>query len=571
MKRLLAMILSAVMVVSLAACSSQPAATEAPAATTAAAAAETKAAETAAAPAAEASADRYLKVSLPLNETLTGLKPVTTEGYSFVIQLIFGQLLRYDMEKGIVPALAASWTVSDDGLVYTFTLGDNYFHDGDPITAKDVVWSFNNVICGAGGRRAKLSSIKGYQDGVDEKVTEVEGIKAIDDKTVEFTLSQRDSLFLDAMTWGAFSIMPSKYFEGKTGQEVKDDAEFWAKPIGSGAYYVADTAYPNYIVLKKFDKYYDPAGIDQVLCTKYVDMEALYAAMIAGDIDYLPREEYEAAENIVSQNPDCQLEVVDSNYRRWFMVNCSSTAGDGATHPSLKNARVRQALDMILDKEAICALMGPLTTPLTSQINPNLSTYNTSLPAWKRDVEGAKKILDEEGFDYNTPLRIVSNYTDQLTADFLELVTQNYAEAGVKVETKQDSNWQPMYEVQDYDFRYAGGMDNNVINYYTSYIVEQQGVYTKGNWDVTDELIAYTNERYRDPINAYKATLDPVEQQEILNDLQYKELEDMYFIPLYAMNNTNVYNTAHVTGIPKYPGDYEEQVDFHFSEWRFVD
>ena len=520
----------------------------------------------------EEKGEGYLRISVGLNDTLSALKPINVAGYTFVSQLIFGNLMRYDMDAGeYIPALAEKLDISDDGLVYTVTLGDNYFHDGEPITADDVVFTYTNAITGAGGRCSKLSSIVGYQEAYNGETDTVEGIQKVDDKTVTFTLSQRNSLFVEALANGCFGIIPEHILGGMTRAEIDEYAEYWEAPIGSGAYYVSETNYPNYIVLTAFEDYYDPSGIKNVLCTYYADQEAIYTAAIAGELDYLPGEEEAAANNVTSQNSDLEMVVAESTYRRWFMVNCSDTAGDQATHPSLKNAKVRQALNMLLDKDAMCQLMGSLAVPLTSQINPNLEEYNTDLPTFERDVEGAKKILDEEGFDYDTPIRIFANYTDQQTVDFLELVVQNLADGGVTAEYTIDGNWQPYLSVQDYDFRLAGGMSNDVINFYADLCTYGLSDYTKGNFFYDDpDWIAYQTERYNDLVDAFKASLDPVEKKEIIDQLQFNEMEDMYYIPLYALNNINIYNTAHWSGIAVYPRDYEEIADFNFSNWTLL-
>ena len=517
---------------------------------------------------------KYLKMQLPLNDTLSGIKPVTVSGYGTLAQMIFGTLMRYNLETAsYVPALAEGVDISDDGLVYTVTLKDDmYFHDGTPITADDIVFTYNNTISGGGIRSNKLSTIKGYTEVVNGEADTVSGIEKIDDKTVSFTLIQQNSLFMEAFANGSFSILPSHILGEMSYTEVAEYSDFWAQPVGSGAYEVTETAYPNYIVLTAFEEYYDPSGIENVLCTYYADDESLQAALIAGDLALYRGMDEEAADNAVAQNPDLVKTVSDSTYRRWFMVNCSDTAGDNATHPSMGNARVRQAINMLLDKNAICALFGDIATPLTSVINPGLAEYNTDLPTWERDVEGAKAILAEEDFDFDTPIRIFANYTDQKTVDFCELVVQNLAEGGVAAEYTIDGNWQPYLSVQDYDFRYAGGMSYAVIDFYSYATTTGLGAYTAGNFNTDDpEWVAYWQPRYDELVNAYLATIDPVEQKEIIDQLQFNAYEDMFDIPLYALNNVDVHNTAMWTGYPVFARDYEEIIDRNFSDWELLE
>ncbi len=590
MKRNIALILVLVMVAGLCACgggtASSGGGSETPASSAASSESAAPASSSEAAPAASSSEEvapavednRYMKLSPQLNETLSGLRPTYIAGYGNVSQMMFGNLLRYDLDtKEYVPALAEV-TVSEDGLTYTATLKDGMeFHDGSPITADDVIFTYTNTICLASGRVNKLTNIVGYEDFAGtwtevwghDSIPEIPGIKKIDDKTVAFTLSQKNSLFIEAMANGCFGILPAAYFIGKSEQEV---ADYWSNPVGSGAYYVAETNYPNYIVLKAWEKYYDPSGIPQVLCTYYADNEALYAAAMAGDYDLLTGLEEETANNIMSQNPDITGVPTVSSYRRWFMLNCSGVAKDGQAHPSLMNQRVRQALNLIVDKNAIAQLYGSMATPLTSMINPAKDEYNKDLPTWERDVEKGKQILDEEGFRYDIPIRLFSNYGDQITADFCELIVQQFAEAGVTVEYTIDTNWQAYLPYGDYDWRYAGGQSSMPIELFSDTVYSALGTTTKVNFPMEEDWVEpYLTERYDNLVNAYKASSDPAEQKELLDQIQANAYEDMFEIPLYSLNRYNLVNSAHVAGIPMWSADDEEVADRKFSQWHFVD
>lgn len=125
----------------------------------------------------------------------------------------------------------------------------------------------------------------------------------------------------------------------------------------------------------------------------------------------------------------------------------------------------------------------------------------------------------------------------------------------------------------DYDFRYAANMTNNVIDFYATFEgAPPPAAGGAAPFDVENaELEAERQARYTELINAYKATLDPEEQTEILNQLQMNAYEDMYNIILYTQGTYNLYNTANISGFPDYARDYEEIVDFKFSEWQLVD
>ena len=137
---------------------------------------------------------------------------------------------------------------------------------------------------------------------------------------------------------------------------------------------------------------------------------------------------------------------------------------------------------------------------------------------WERDVEKAKALLDEAGFDYSIPIHIFCNYSGQEHVDFLDLCVQNAAEAGVTVEYLVDSNWTEHLAYTNYDLRYAGGMSNiltDLLAYNGRNFATAAPAPNGSNFQVdNEELAQYIIERYDEVIDNYKAALTPEEQQE---------------------------------------------------------
>jgi len=437
---------------------------------------------------AEPEEPQYLKLGLSLNDNLSGLRSTYINGNLLQFRMLFSSLLVYEPDTGeYLPCLADTWTVSPDGKEYTVTLGDHKFHDGTPITADDVVFTYSMAIRANANNVAKLSLVDGYAAAKDGTADTVPGIQKVDEKTVKFVLTAPDSLFMTALANGYFSILPAAYFEGMTPTEVKETPEFWKTPVGSGPYMISETNYPSYITLTRFEDYHEPAGVKDVLLTYYTDASAGEAAWIAGEVDIGYNTSYDSAVSVTSGNPDVESLVVPSLYGRFLRVNYSGTAGDGESHPSLSNVKVRHALNMLLDKESVAILYNQeLSAPLTTRVNPSSPNYNTDIPLWKRDVEGAKKILDEEGFRYDIPLRFYSHYEDQVTADLFELFKQNLAEVGIEMTYVMDKNHQPIAAVTDYDIRLEAGMFPNVVETYQKHLIDYYGTPEKSHTPVAD-------------------------------------------------------------------------------------
>jgi peptide/nickel transport system substrate-binding protein len=121
-----------------------------------------------------------------------------------VASLIFDGLVEYGEANKIVPGIAEDWTISEDGLEYTFNLREGVmFHNGQELTAADVEYTYNRILN------------PDYGSGLRAKIESIESIEVIDDYTIKFTLSEPYAPFILAMTFG---IVPEEYAE-----EVGDD------------------------------------------------------------------------------------------------------------------------------------------------------------------------------------------------------------------------------------------------------------------------------------------------------------------------------------------------------------
>jgi len=504
----------------------------------------------------------YFKMGLPSNATATGLISSFASG-SMYLRMVFETLLTFDTDMmEWVPHLAESYEVSDDGLTWTVELKRGHkFHDGKAVTADDVVFTYNWAIRGNNIGANLASSLEGYAAAKNGEVDTVTGITRVDKYTVQFKLAKPDSLFINALANTCFSILPEHLCKHIDPTDFAL-SEFWAKPIGSGAFKVGETRYPDYVVLEKVPDYYRPAGFDKVLLR-----DAGEGGVQAGEYYSGTNIDQEAKELLEKENADLYFFQPNTSYRRYLEFNFSGKAGDRPTHPSIANARVRKALGMLIDKEAITELFGDTAIALTTELNPNHYLCNNDIPAFRRDVETARVILDAEGFDYATPIRLYSDYTDQTTTDMFELIKQNWAEAGVILEYTQDENWELYFEEYDYDIVYNAGMSVNVIDFWKTLSVDGRNAYTEDYLPDDAAYRDYVASRYDALVDQFVATTDPVEQRNILFQLQAFSDEDMFRIPLYCVENYHFYNAAHVSGMPEYARDYESVVDLKLENW----
>lgn len=191
-------------------------------------------------------------------ESMDPIKGFMSYGYPFINEA----LIQVDTNSNYVADLACAWEVSDDGLKYTFTLVDGIlFSDGSTFDAEDVVFTYNQT-----------KENQAFNENVD--LTRLEKVEAIDEHTVEFTLSEPYSPFLD--TTAMLQIVPSDSY---------DSDSFDTMPIGTGAYKVAQYDPNQQIILVRNDNYWgNRPDIDQVNIVS-MEMDTAFSNAMSGQLD----------------------------------------------------------------------------------------------------------------------------------------------------------------------------------------------------------------------------------------------------------------------------------------------
>ncbi len=461
---------------------------------------------------------------------------------SFIPDLLWDTLIKYEFgdTTKVVNRMAEDFKISDDGLTYTFKIReDAKWQDGEPVTAEDFAFSFKMMARG-GFSYAAYIAIDGLEAYAKKESEELPGVIA-DGKTLTIKLSKPNTLMTKNMC--QFVAYPKHLFAADIDPATFENDAYFAAPVGNGAYKFESATYPDFCILTRWDDYYgEKGGIKTVKFQSYGTggAEAVAAAMIAGQLDWADGNELNDitfAKNIAAQNQDYQYGLVDALYTRVFCYNLAG-AQDGKHNTDIRNPKVRQAINLLLDKEAIASFYAGQATAMTTQAYPGSPEYNTDIPLFKRDVAAAKKLLDEAGFDYTKTLRITTHYADQTTADVMDLVIQNLAEAGVKAEFNLSTGdlVQAFYDVRNYDILYAAAANATVIENYG--IVTTGLAYDKYWADVDTRKTLFS-----DLYNEYLASTDAARQKQIIDQLQANQIE-YGFSGIYALNKVVTYNAA---------------------------
>ena len=293
---------------------------------------------------------------------------------------VFEGLTRFSADGGVVPALAKSWEISEDGLSYTFTLQSGItFHDGSAFNAEDVKFSLD---------RSRSENSTNAQKQLFESIDTIE---VTDPETVVITLSDPNGALLFNLAWGDAIVMsPDTFEKAKTA------------PIGTGPFKFSRWVQGDRIELVKNPDYWgEPARLEKATFKFISEPTAAFAALMAGDVDAFPV--FPAPENLVQFEADSRFKVV-----------VGSTEGETILSTNNKqapfdNKLVRQAMAHAINRqEIIDGAMFGYGTPIGTHFAPHNPAYKDFTADSAYDPEKAKALLKEAGFEdgFKTTLKL---------------------------------------------------------------------------------------------------------------------------------------------------------------------
>ncbi len=306
--------------------------------------------------------------------------------------LIFDFLVIPDENLNYVGDLAKSWDISEDGTVYTFHLNEGVkWHDGEDFNADDVVFTLTSLASPeyTGGNEGRVMSIVGAADYQAGNADSVEGIKKIDDYTVEITLESPNAAFLSNMY---VAMLPEHILAGESPADWGND-DFNRAPIGTGKYKFVKWEAGQYISLEKNEDYFGTQpSIDNVVVQFGADT-TLVAALLNGEIDVLYNLPSSEIENV---------EAVDGVGVYNYEMMSVYYIGLNQLDPALSDLRVRQALAYALDKQTIVDTVYGETATVADDIFPdNHWSHNPDVTKYEYNPEKAKELLEEAGYTMN--------------------------------------------------------------------------------------------------------------------------------------------------------------------------
>ena len=389
-KRLTALILAALMCTGLCACGSKA---ESPSqSATAPPASSTESAN-------KAANAVTVGIAQDLDNSLDPHKAVAA-GTKEVMFNVFEGLVKPTSNGDLIPAVASNYTVSEDHLTYTFTLREGVkFHNGDAVTAEDVVYSLKRVAAPTETGVVQVEALSIMADVV-----------AVDEKTVAITLTEPSNEFISYLT---VAILPADYTEQDT------------KPVGTGPFTFASRSAQENIILEKFEEYWgQKAYLDQVTFRIIENAEGLLMGLQSGAIDICSH----LTTTQVSQLSDSEFSIAQGN-----MNLVQAMYLNNAVAP-FDNVLVRQALCHAIDRQMILDLaFDGYGTLIGSSMYPAFGKYfdDTLTNHYAYDVDAAKALLAQAGYPggFDMTITVPSNYQPHM--DTAEVVVEQLKAIGV--------------------------------------------------------------------------------------------------------------------------------------------
>lgn len=310
-----------------------------------------------------------------------------------MLQQVFESVVKWNEKNEVVPNLAEKWDISPDGKVYTFHLRDDiYFHEPyrRKVTAQDFVYSMTRPLLPetkSPTARDYLNDIAGAQDVLDGKTKTVAGLKALDDRTFQITLTTRRPYFLAKLTYPTAYVVCREAVEKAGGQWNE------AAMVGTGPFklraYVAD----HKVTLAANPEYHDGRpkldGIERPVMTDSITRQNAYES---GQLDYTDVQRADLPR--VQKDPKLSAQL--KQLRR---ANIYYLALNQQAFAPFKKKQVRQAFAMAIDKDELIRLaLGGVAEPAKGILPPGIPGYDASLVGLPYDPAKARQLLAEAGY-----------------------------------------------------------------------------------------------------------------------------------------------------------------------------
>jgi len=491
------------------------------------------AAALAAAPAA--SAAPYYRGSAGDPETLDSHK-TSTVVEAAILRDLFEGLVINDAKGGVVPGVATDWTISDDGLVYTFNLReDARWSDGSPVTADDFVYSLRRIMNPAtGAKYANILYPVRNAEAINKGAMPPDslGVEAVDSHTLAITLEAPTPYFLELLTHQtSLPVHPPS---------VEEHGPAFVQPenmVTNGPYTLVSFTPNDKLVIEKSKTFHaaDTVSIERVEYLPFEERATCVRRFEAGEVhscQEVPREQLASLE----QRLGGQLRVHPYLGTYYYGLN--------TTREPLDDVRVRQALSMAIDRVFLAEeIFSGSMIPAHSFVPPGIANYVAEPPRLAyaemsmldREDE-ALRLLEEAGYGPDNPFALEISYnTSEDHRNAATAIAEMWRPLGIEVSFNQrdlSAHYAMLRDEKDHDVARAGWIGD--------YSDPQNFLFLHRSDNPGFNYGLYDNPEYDALLDAAAAETDLEARAGILAEAEAMFLRDMPQIPLLFYSSTSL-------------------------------
>jgi peptide/nickel transport system substrate-binding protein len=471
-------------------------------------------------------------------------------------RLNYENLTTVGPDNTVQPGLAESWEASPDALTWTFKIREAQWSDGTPITARDVAFTYEQIMNNPAAQDANGSAVANFAS-----------VAAVDDRTLQITTTQPQASILATDV----PIVPEHVWSGRVERIGTTNNAEELPVVGSGPYVVTGYQEGQSVTLTANDRFWrGRPALDTLQFVRYENTDAAVQGLLKGDVDLvrdLTPAQYDslAGNDTVARN--------DGRNRRFteILVNWSNPGGEdgrpfGDGHPALRDVRVREALHLAVDPAAIVERVKQGHSEVIHGLIPPVYPDWTFTPAdgqrRDHDPERAKALLDEAGYRPGPDgvrvgpdgrplaLRLIAGNQVATNPQLLEFLAGWFRAVGVAVTPQITSSNQVD------DATVAGNFDLAVsgwsVNPDPNDMLSQQTCAVNGTSKADS---GYCNPAYDELHAAQQAAVDEGQRREIVQRMQSMLYDDVHAIVLTSDTLLEAYRADRFTGFVTQPED----------------
>ena len=414
---------------------------------------------------------------------------------------VYEGLTRFRADGSVTPGLAKSWTISGDGLVYTFQLQENVkFHNGSDFDASDVKFSID---------RARDENSTNAQKGLFKGISSVD---VVNSSVIKITLSNPNGGFIRNLAWGDAIIL-----DPDTANSAASE------PNGTGPFKFSKWVKGDRVELVKNNDYWGEAISLEKASFKFIsDPTAAFAALMAGDVDAFPV--YPAPETLAQFEADPNFNVIVGSTEGETILSTNNKS------EKLKDVRVRKAIAHAINRQAIVdgAMFG-FGTPIGTHFAPHHPDYVDLTSQSNYDPEKSKSLLSEAGVSDGLTLSLKLPPPSYARRGG-EIIASQLREVGIetKIENLEWAQWlEQVFKGKDYDLTIVSHTEPMDI-----------GIYGNPSY-----YFQYDSQEFRNLMDALNLETNDQERSKILKNAQKLIADDYVNGYLFQLAKTGVANS----------------------------